>query len=749
MNFSRRDFIKAMAASATMAAAVSGKGEQVFAETPAPQVGEQWFKTVCRYCGTGCGVMVGVKNGRVVAVKGDPENPVNKGLLCVKGYYLPRVIYAPTRLKKPLIKKNGQFVEAGWDEALNLVAIKFKETIQQHGPDAIGFYGSGQNSIDEVWLFNKLYKGCIGTNNVDGNPRLCMASAVVGYLSTFGLDEPAGSYDDLDHADVFLIIGANMAEAHPVLYSRVAARKQQNPGIHIIVADPRKTRTFDIADQGLIFKPGTDVVLLQALANVIVQEGLVNESFVANHVNFSNGKEAITFEQYKEGIAKYTSEYAAEVTGIPAEEIRKAARMIAAPGKKFMSMWTMGYNQRVAGVFLNNMTHNLHLLTGKILEPGSVPLSLTGQPSACGSTREGGGLSHLLPAHRQVANAKHREEIAKLWGIDPGRINPKPGLPAVALFDAVAKGNIKALWVMCTNPAQSLPNLNAYRKGMEDCFMVVSEAFHPTETSQLADVVLPSAFWVEKEGFYGNTERRTQHMAKAVEPMGEAKPDAWQIIEVAKRMGYGDLFPYQSVKEVFEDYRRATIGTDLQLAPYDRYVKERGLRWPVLDPEGPDTLIRFNSKYDRLAKAEVDFYGKPDGKAVIYLREARMPAELSDKDYPFVLTTGRVLEQWHTATMTNTVPEINRAMPEAFAELNPDDAARLGIKNGDMVKLVSRRGEVVIRATTKGRGTPQPGLVFAVWFDPAKLTNLVTIDAVDPDSKEPEFKVCAVRVEKA
>jgi nitrate reductase (cytochrome) len=753
MKFTRREFLKSMAvATALVSSGCSSDTGGAKMQGPTSQQDvEKWVKGVCRYCGTGCGVLAGVSKGKIVAVKGDPDCAVNKGKLCVKGILLPKIMDTKDRLLHPLIKKNGQFVQASWEEALDLVAGKFKESISQFGPDSIGFYGSGQNVAEEAYVANKLFKGAIGTNNIDGNPRTCMASAVAGYVSTFGKDEPCGTYADIEEADVFFIIGSNMAEAHPIIYSRVIDRKNKNPHVRVIVVDPRRTRTADIADMLVQFVPGTDLALLNSMAYVIVEEGLTDTEFIGKHTNFMKGEAKISFGEFKAFIADYAPDKVSELTGISPEQIKEMARLFAAKEKNTMSLWCMGLNQRIRGTWVNNLIHNLHLLTGKICKPGNTPFSLTGQPSACGSIREVGALSHLLPAHRVVANAKHREEIAKIWGIEPAKMSSKPGYHTIELFRAAASGALKALWVVCTNPGQSIPNLELYRQGMEKTFLVVSEVYHPTRTSELADVVLPSALWMEKEGIYGNGERRTQHIAKAVEPLGEAKPDVWQLIEVAKRLGYGSLFPYQDNEAIWEEYRKCAAGTKMDLPPYARLKKEHGLTWPVPDPNGPETYIRYAAPYDPFVKEGVQFYGKPDGRAVIFARPHANPQEMPDAEYPFYLSTGRILEHWHTATMTMNVPEIKRAMPEMYVEINASDAVKMGIKDGDYVKVISRRGQCRLKAKLNGRGQPRSGMVWAPFHDTemSRMINFVTIDAFDDMSKQPEYKICAVRIEKA
>ncbi len=749
MAFTRREFIKfsaASAAAATIGVTLSPETE-VFAASETT-----WHKSVCRLCGTGCGVMLGIKDGKPTVVKGDRDNTINKGLLCVKGFYLHKMINAKGRLLHPLIRKNGKLEKASWDEAMELVAQKFKEAIQQQGPHAVAFYGSGQGTTEETYLANKLFKGHIGTNNLEGNPRLCMASAVGGYLTSFGADEPVGSYDDLDHADLFLLIGSNTAECHPIVFDRIVERKRNHPGTKIISIDPRKTPTDKIVDLHLQVIPGYDLALMHGLAHVLIKEGYTNEQFINESVNFSDGKNPMTYDDYKKFLEKYTPEYAAQQAGVKAEDIVETARLF---GKSnVVSMWTMGVNQRTRGVWLNNLIHNLHLLTGKLGAPGNDSLSLTGQPNACGGVREGGGLAHLLPGHRVVANETHRQEIAKIWNVPVEKIHPKPGKHTIAMFEAVNSGEIKALYVMCTNPAHSLPNLNKYLQGLKDVFLVVAETFYPTETTKLADVVLPAAFWGEKEGVYGCTERRSQHMVKSFEPSGESRWDGDILIDLATRLGYGKGFEHFTNPEaVWNEYISCTKGRDMDLmgAPYSRLKEIRGLRWPVPATEHPGTVHRFVEGDPLFSKDKANgrrmyFYGKPDGKAVIFARPDKGPEEPVDEEYPFVLMTGRVLELWHTNTMTGQIPELVRAMPTTYVEFHPDDAAALEIKNKQMVKVITRRGELTLESRIIDR--PRQGTIFIPWHSAEKLVNLLTIDAIDPGSKEPEYKICAARLEK-
>ncbi len=623
-------------------------------------------------------------------------------------------------------------------------------------PDAVGFYGSGQGLTEETYVANKLFKAGLRTNNVDGNPRLCMASATAGYISTYGKDEPMGCYEDLDHAEVFLIVGSNTAEAHPILFRRIVQRKERNPDVKVIVLDPRRTPTSRIADLHLSFTPGTDLAILNAMANVLLAEGLADDRFIQDHLAFGEGQEPNrTRADYERFLADYTPQKAAAASGCSAEDIVKAARWFGAPGKRAISLWCMGVNQRSKGVWANNLLHNLHLVTGKIGLPGSTPLSLTGQPNACGGVRDGGALSHLLPYGRLVANEKHRTEMEKLWGIAPGTLSPKPGFATVDLFRAMEEGKLKCLYVMCTNPGQSLPNVDRYRKAMrrEGAFLVVSEAFHPTRTSELADVVLPAALWAEKEGVYGCTERRYQLLEQAVEPQGEARPDFQILCDLARRLGHEKLVPFRSPAEAWTEILTLTKGTayDFTGMTRERLRQAHGLLWPMPGTEHPGTKRRYVRGEDPLVPADhpqrVKFYGRPDARAVVWLRPQKPPEEVVDAAYPMYFTTGRVLEHWHTGTMTRRCKELEHANSEALAELHPQDAARLGLATGDAVRVTSRRGAETFRAkVTEGA---RVGLVFVQMHDDQRMCNKITIDAVDPISRQPEYKICAVKLEKA
>ncbi len=755
MAVSRRDFLKKSAA-ATAAASIGvnllpGMNNALFADNM------QWHKSVCRYCGVGCGVMVGEKDGKIAAVKGDKENTINNGHLCIKAFYLQKAVHAKTRLDHALIKKNGEFRKASMEEALDYVAKKFNDIRQAHGPDALAFYGSGQAETEETYIANKLFKGCIGTNNVEGNPRLCMASAVGGYLTSLGLDEPAGTYEDIEKADMFMLIGSNTAEAHPIVFERIMRHKNKNPDVKILIIDPRKTPTDQVADLHLFVKPGYDLAVLHAMAKIMIEEGYVDEDFIRNHVNFKDNEKDLTYAQYKQFLQTFTPEYAAKESGAEAKNIVKAARMFG-QSSAVMSMWTMGINQRTRGVWANNLITNLHLLTGKIGKPGCDSFSLTGQPNACGGVREGGGLCHLLPAHRVVANPQHRKEVAKVWEVPESKIQPKPGKHTIAMFTALNEGEIKGILVLCTNPAQSLPNASKYWKGLKEQFVVVAESFFPTATTEYADVVLPASFWTEKEGVYGCTERRSQYMPKVKDAPGEARWDAFILRDLAKKMGFEKEFrKYNTAEDIWNEYRVLTKGKDMDLwgATYERLKKVRGLTWPVPSEDHPGTYKRYTEGdplFDELpaekkAGRRMYFYGKPDGRAIVWARPDKGPEEPTDAEYPFALTTGRVLEHWHTMTMTGTAPELRRAVPQCYVEIHPDDARALGISDRQEVTVKTRRGDLKLPARVIDR--PEPGTVFIPWHWEEWMANVLTIDAFDPGSKEPEYKVCAAQISKA
>jgi len=784
MGITRREFLKRTAA----AAAASYIGINLPAadrgQAQAADV-DSWHRGTCRLCGAGCRVDLGVKNGKAVALKGVSDSRTNFGYLCMKGMLFYKIMGHPDRLKKPLYRasKKDPWKEITWDEALDIAAEKFAQAVKEYGNNSVAYYGSGQALTEETYIFQKVMRAGLQTNNVEGNPRLCMASAVGGYLTSFGADEPIGSYSNIEKATCFFIIGSNMAEAHPVIFRRVMRRKLDHKDeVKVINADPRVSPTSRIADLHLQFEPGTDLALLNAMAWVILDEKLYDEEFIKNYATFRVGKEKkeVSFEEYKKFLEDYTPEKAAQICkgNITAENIRKVARWFA-KSSATMSMWTMGINQRKRGVWANNMISNLHILTGQLCKPGADSFSLTGQPNACGGVREGGGLCHILPGHRLVKKEKLRRQVEEAWGVPAGRIPPKPGYHTMAMFKAVNEGKIKAIWINCTSPAQSLPNCDLYRKGMarEDCFMVVSDIF-PTKTTELANLILPTAFHFEKTGVYGCTERRSQLTRKAVNAPGEAMPEVWIVREWALRLSkklndpvieqcvapFKGLEPdYELPKAIWDEYtQKLTKGrdNDLRGATYDVLAQmPDGVQWPAPTKEFAlkgGTDIKFVRGIDPMADSEakddkpLQFYGPahPDKKLWIWLRPYKGPEEVPDSQYPFYLSTGRIIDHWHTSSMTGRIKELMRANPYAYVEVNPEDAKELGIKPGDMVLVESRRGKNVLPA--KVYEGPVKGMVFVYWhdMDEDRMINRVTKDAFDPGSKEPEFKICACRIKK-
>jgi len=827
----RRDFLKLEAAA--MAAAAGGLPTPLAAQNLVSDrsVTElKWNKAPCRFCGTGCSVMVATKEGRVVATHGDIKSEVNRGLNCVKGYFLSKIMYGHDRLTRPLLRKrngkfdkNGEFTPVSWDEAFDVMADRFKDALRKRGPNAVGMFGSGQWTVWEGYAAAKLYKAGFRTNNIDPNARHCMASAVAGFMRTFGIDEPMGCYDDIEHADAFVLWGANMAEMHPILWTRVTDRRLSAPHVRVAVLSTFEHRCFDLADLGIVFKPHTDLVMLNAIANHIIKTGRVNADFLGKHVNFKRGQTDIgyglrpehplqkkatgaakandatdmTFEEFAAFVSEYTLEKASEMSGVPVNRLQALAELYADPKTKVMSLWTMGFNQHTRGVWCNNLVYNLHLLTGKIAEPGNSPFSLTGQPSACGTAREVGTFSHRLPADMLVANKAHRDKAEQIWKLPEGTIPDRPGAHAVLQNRMLKDGLLNAYWVQVNNNLQAAANCNeeaypGYRN--PENFIVVSDVY-PTVTALAADLILPTAMWVEKEGAYGNAERRTQFWHQLGDAPGEARSDVWQVVEFSKRFkmeevwpaellakkpeyrgktlfdvlfknGQVDKYPVSDIepgfdnheakhfgfylqKGLFEEYAQFGRGKAHDLAPFDVYHQERGLRWPVVD--GKETRWRFREGYDPYVKAGagVQFYGHPDGKARIFALPYEPPAESPDTDYPYWLVTGRVLEHWHSGTMTRRVPELYRSFPDAVCFMHPDDALELKLRRGDEVKVTSRRGFIRTRVETRGRNKMPRGVVFVPWFDEAQLINKVTLDATDPISLQTDFKKCGVRIERA
>jgi nitrate reductase (cytochrome) len=824
---SRRQVIKLSAVAATTAAA--GLPVDAMAAQASRTDGIRWDKGVCRFCGTGCGVLVGVKNGQVVATQGDPDAPVNRGLNCIKGYFLSKIMYGSDRLTQPLLRmkngkfdKDGEFAPISWDQAFDLMAEKFKAALKAEGQNGIGMFGSGQWTIWEGYAAAKLFKAGFRSNNIDPNARHCMASAVAGFMRTFGIDEPMGCYDDIEQTDSFVLWGSNMAEMHPILWSRIADRRLTHAGCEVHVLSTFEHRSFELADNPMVFAPQTDLAILNYIANHIITSGKVNKAFVDRYVSFhhtaedigyglrpthalekaaknaadANKMQPIDFEQFKKLVARYTLEYTAKLSGVEPAKLQKLAELYADPKKKVISFWTMGFNQHTRGTWANNLVYNIHLLTGKISEPGNSPFSLTGQPSACGTAREVGTFAHRLPADMVISNPKHREMAEKLWHLPEGTVSDKMGYHAVLQNRMLKDGKILAYWVQCNNNMQTAPNMNeegypGYRN--PKAFVVVSDPY-PTVTALAADLILPTAMWMEKEGAYGNAERRTQFWRQQVSPPGQARSDLWQLVEFSKRFKVEEVWPadliakmpevkgktlyqvlfangvvnkhplkdtqagfdndeakafgYYIQKGLFEEYASFGRGKAHDLAPFDAYHKARGLRWPVVAEK--ETLWRFREGYDPYVKTgeSVSFYGNADKRARVIFCPYEAAPEAPDKEYDLWLSTGRVLEHWHSGSMTRRVPELHRSVTHAVVYMHPDDAQARGLHRGQPVKVLTRRGEVATRVETRGRNKPPKGLVFMPFFDETQLVNKLTLDATCPISRETDFKKAACKVVK-
>jgi len=926
MALSRRSFLKSSAAASAAAAVGMSVPSQMQAAATKAEGDWRWDKSVCRFCGTGCGIMVATKEGRIVAVKGDPAAPVNKGLNCIKGYFNAKIMYGADRLKKPLLRmtgdkfdKNGKFAEVSWKRAFDEMETSIKKSLKAGGPESIAIFSSGQYTIQEGYAASKMTKAGFRSNNIDPNARHCMASAVVGFYQVFGVDEPSGCYDDIELTDTVVSWGSNMAEMHPILWARVTDRKLSDPDrVKVVNLSTYRHRTSDLADMEIIFTPNTDLALWNYIAREIVynNDNAIDWDFVKKHTVFATGivetgyglrkdvkdpnykpseldialkekekvvseNEAVSlaylgykegdkmitkkktplahwliqFEDFKKGLEPYTLDYVAQLAkGDPDESLESFKKKLIMlkdlyidQSRKMVSFWTMGMNQHTRGTWVNQQSYMVHFLLGKQAKPGSGAFSLTGQPSACGTAREVGTFTHRLPADMMVKNPKHRKFSEKIWKIPEGTLNGVGNIHLMELHRRIEDGSIKFAWVNVCNPYHNTANANHWIKAArkQDNFIVCSDGY-PGISAKVADLILPTAMIYEKWGAYGNAERRTQHWRQQVEPVGDAMSDTWQWVELSKRftvkdvwgpskiakgkkkladvrakahaMGYTDdttmyeiLFANKEAKSfnvedsigegfdnseakgdsrdvigsdgkefkgygffiqkyLWEEYRKFGNGHGHDLADFDTYHKVRGLRWPVVD--GKDTAWRFNAKYDVYAKKyakpgeEFAFYGpflkkRPYGnlkgittkektylknKAKIFFRPYMDPPEMPSKEYPTWMCTGRVLEHWHSGTMTMRVPELYRASPEALCYMNPKDAVTFGTKQGELVWVESRRGKVKARVETRGRNRPPRGLVFVPWFDEKVFINKVCLDATCPMSKQTDFKKCAVKV---
>jgi nitrate reductase NapA len=912
-SLTRRSFLKSSVAASAAATVGLPVSQAVLAQAKTAEAGWAWDKAVCRFCGTGCGIQVATAGGKVVATKGDPDAPVNRGLNCIKGYFNGKILYGADRLTQPLMRmkdgkfdKKGAFAPVTWQVAMDEMERQFRKAYAEKGPAGVAIIGSGQYTIQEGYVAAKLMKAGFRSNNLDPNARHCMASAVAAFMQTFGIDEPANVYDDIELADTVVLWGANMAEAHPILWSRLTDRKLAAKSTRVVNLTTYRNLSSDLADLEIVMAPSSDLAIQNYIARELLARDAVNWDFVKKHCVFATGptdigygmrptskfafeaekdiqarelevtldaNEAvaqrrtagekvqqksrtsagrhwlITLEEFRRGLEPYTLDFVAKVAkGDPDEPIEKfkaklvqLADLFADTKRNTLSFWTMGFNQHQRGVWVNEQCYMIHLLLGKHGTPGNGAFSLTGQPSACGTAREVGTFAHRLPADMVVDNAKHREITEKTWKLPARTLNPKVGSDIMGILRDLEDGAVKFLWVQVTNPFQSSPNANHWLTAARemDNFIVVADCY-PTVSGKVADLVLPAAMIFEKWGAYGNAERRTQMWRQQVDAPGEARTDVWMMLEFAKRFRLGEVWtgkelpglktegfedgklpdvmeaakamgyrPEQTLyealfatpenrkfawpdpvakgkanatvkalgenwfveKALFEEYAQFGRGHHHDLASFDTYFRDdvRGLRWPVVD--GRETKYRFLEGHDPYVKAGEGFnyYGgalkalpsgnldavteaKPTslaGKAKIFFRPYAAPVERPDKDYDLWLCTGRILEHWHTGSMTRRVPELHRAAPTAVLYMHPKDAQDRGVQRNDTVWIESRRGKIKLVVDTKGRNAMPRGSVFAAFFDESLLINKLVLDAVDPISRETDFKKCAVRVRKA
>ena len=908
VTFTRRAVIRSgVAASAALSLGIPVTAAEA-ADAKSLDDGISWHKSVCRFCGTGCGLMVGVRDGRVVATKGDPDAPVNRGLNCVKGYFNAKIMYGRDRLTRPLMRmkdgrfdKSGRFEPVSWETALDEMARRLRGALQKKGPEGIAVIGSGQYTIPEAYAASKLMKAGFRSNNIDPNARLCMASAVVGFYQTFGVDEPANCYDDIERTNTILLWGNNPAEAHPVLWSRMANRRLTEKSTRIVQLTTHRNSSSNLSDLVIVFRPNTDLAIANYLLREIIRRGRMNRKFVEENCIFCAGVTDIGYglrntdkyahpaehdvmerqlrvrldkweaiaqgraegelveqknsggsagkhwqisqEDFKRAVDPYTLEFVADLARGDADEPVEAfkaklvelADLVCDERRDIMSFWCMGFNQHQRGVWVNELVYAIHLLLGKHALPGNGAFSLTGQPSACGSAREVGAFCHRLPSDMLVANPAHRAKTEKLWELPEGTLNPKVGASLMKIMRGLEDESIDFVWTQVVNILQSAPNNTHWIRACRrpDAFVVVSDIY-PTFSARCADLILPAAAHFEKWGLYGNGERRTQGWHQLVAAPGEARTDIWMMMELAKRFTIGETWgpspvrgvkgdalpdvreaatamglpssttlfdalfapkgvrgearwpdpkypgepnatgealglPWLPEKGLFEEYRQFTLGDGHDLADFDTYQSPecRGLLWPVVN--GRETPWRFNPEFDPYAKPGKLFYGKlmkavpkgdlrgvtdpqavaHPGTAKIFFRPYAAPVEQPDAHYDLWLCTGRILEHWHTGSMTRRVPELHRAAPEALLYMNPGDAERRGLKRGDLARVESRHGTCEATVETKVRNLMPAGTVWLAFFDEKVRCNAVVIDAADPISEEPDFKKTAVLVRKA
>jgi anaerobic selenocysteine-containing dehydrogenase len=707
--------------------------DPVMGYTSAGKIPDRWVSTTCGYCSVGCGMFIGVKDGRAVSVRGNPDHPVNLGALCPKGLSEHETIHVASRAKYPLLRqtRKSRRERVSWDVALQTMARKFRGVQAAHGREAVGVISTGQLVTEEFYALGKLVQLGLGTRHYDGNTTLCMSTAVAGYKRSFGTDGPPGAYEDLERADVILLIGANIADNHPILWQRLEANRDKT----LIVVDPRVTKTAMLADLHLPLKPRSDLALINGLIHIVIRHGLIEPDYIAAHTT--------GFEELSASVRDYSPERVAEITGLSIEDIHRTAFLYARAKAAFIG-WTMGVNHSSKGTETVNAINNLALITGQIGRPGAAPFSITGQCNAMG-TREA-GFASSLPGYRQFESEAHRRELAAIWGVSPDRIPHARGRAYPDIIEAALEGKIRALWIIATNPIVSFPNLGAMLQSLETLdFLVVQDGFCPTPTTELADLVLPAAIWGEKEGTYTNSERRVSRVNRAVPPPGEARTDFDIFLDFASALGCREeLFRgWTTPGDAFNEWKRVSAGRpcDYSGMTYDEIEAVGGIQWPF--PAGaPDGAADTRRLYTE------GIFNTPTGRAHLIPTTWEPFPEQPNDEFPFVLNTGRTVEHWHTRTKTGEVPILERLAPSPWLEMNPRDARMLTLKPSDRVDVVSRRGRVR-RLQLRLTETIAPGQVFVPFHWAEFNANEVTQSSFDPISREPNYKQCAVRVERA
>jgi anaerobic selenocysteine-containing dehydrogenase len=695
------------------------------------KVPEKWVKTTCGYCSVGCGMLIGVRDGKAISVKGDPDHPVNEGKLCPKGLSEHYTISADGRAQYPLVRTWRGHKRVSWDDAVDMFATRVYDIQKAHGPDAFAVISTGQLVTEEFYTLGKLVRLGLGTTNYDGNTTLCMASAVAGYKRSFGSDGPPGCYEDLERADTVVLIGANIADNHPILAYRLFKNRDRNPKHKLIVIDPRATKTAMLADLYLPIRPRSDVHLLNGVARLLIDNGWVDEKYIAEHT--------AGFEEMRQNLERYDLAYTAKVTGLSEGAVLEFARAVGTSASTFFG-WTMGVNHSTQGTETVNVICNLSLLRGYIGKVGSAPFSITGQCNAMGSRET--SFTSSMPGYRKFDSESDREELAKAWNVDAASIPTRRGQAYPDIIQGVIDGKIKGLWIVATNPLVSYPDQARLRKALAGLdFLVVQDGYHPTPTGELAHLMLPAAIWGEKEGTYTNSERRVSKANKAVNPPGEARSDFDIFLAIADRLGVKSkcFRGWTSPRDAFEEWRKVSRGQlcDYSAMDYEA-LAERSIQWPFsLDaPRDPREYVRL------YADGEFETY---DGKARFFAVKSERPPEEPCLEFPFMLNTGRTVEHWHTRTKTGRVPILERAAPEAWVEINPSDAEKLDVQNHDFVSVESRRGRID-KVRARVTSIVAPGSVFIPFHFAETNANNLTIDAACPISREPNYKQAAVRI---